>query len=55
VDAKGYFEIVIKVYRPNDVYPNGGKMSQYLESLKLGDEVDVRGPTGRMVYKRNCY
>jgi cytochrome-b5 reductase len=31
-------------------FPEGGKMSQYLENMKLGDTVDVRGPSGRLVY-----
>lgn len=26
-------------------------MSQYLESLKLGDFIDFRGPSGLLVYK----
>ncbi|XP_031563885.1 NADH-cytochrome b5 reductase 3-like [Actinia tenebrosa] len=52
-DNKGYFELVIKIYY-KDVhpkFPEGGKMSQYLESLKLGDTVDIRGPAGKLVYK----
>jgi NAD(P)H-flavin reductase len=28
-------------------------MSQYLDSLKPGDTIDVRGPSGRIKYKRN--
>lgn len=31
-------------------FPEGGKMSQYLENMKLGDTIDVRGPSGRLVY-----
>lgn len=26
-------------------------MSQYLENLKIGETVDFRGPSGRLVYK----
>jgi len=25
-------------------------MSQYLENMKFGDKIDVRGPSGRLVY-----
>lgn len=25
-------------------------MSQYLESLKIGDTIDVRGPSGKVTY-----
>lgn len=28
-------------------------MSQHLESLKIGDTIDVRGPSGRLVYLGN--
>lgn len=55
VDEKGHFDLVMKVYKAsqNPDFPNGGKMSQYMDSLKIGDKIDVRGPTGRMNYKRN--
>jgi len=52
-DTKGYFELVIKVYF-KDVhpkFPNGGKMTQHLESLKIGDKIKVRGPAGKIQYK----
>lgn len=26
-------------------------MSQYLENMKIGDTIDIRGPSGRLVYK----
>lgn len=32
-------------------FPGGGKMSQYLESLKLNDTIDFRGPSGLLIYK----
>lgn len=31
-------------------YPDGGKMSQYLDSLEVGDTVDIRGPDGKVSY-----
>ena len=36
-------------------FPKGGKMSQYLESLKVGDTVDIRGPSGKVVYLGQGY
>lgn len=51
-DDKGYFELVIKVYF-KDVhpkFPDGGKLTQHLESLKVGDTMNVRGPKGRLEY-----
>ncbi|EAW91454.1 cytochrome b5 reductase 1, isoform CRA_d [Homo sapiens] len=31
-------------------FPEGGKMSQYLDSLKVGDVVEFRGPSGLLTY-----
>nr|CAB3235111.1 NADH-cytochrome b5 reductase 3-like [Phallusia mammillata] len=52
-DDKGHMDLVIKVYFSNQhpKYPDGGKMSQYLENLPLGQPVDVRGPGGLIKYK----
>jgi cytochrome-b5 reductase len=54
-DDKGFFDLVLKVYKAgvHPKFPDGGKMSQYLDSLKPGDTIDVRGPSGRLQYKRN--
>eukprot|EP00731_Ephydatia_muelleri_P006177 Em0003g425a len=51
-DERGYFELVIKVYFANvhPKFPEGGKMSQYLDTLGIGDTVDVRGPLGKVTY-----
>ncbi|XP_075235126.1 NADH-cytochrome b5 reductase 3-like isoform X2 [Lycorma delicatula] len=48
----GYMDLVIKVYFKNvhPKFPEGGKLSQYLENLKIGDTVSVRGPSGRLKY-----
>jgi cytochrome-b5 reductase len=54
-DDKGYFDLVLKVYKANvhPKFPNGGKMSQYLDEMKPGDTIEVRGPSGRLQYKQN--
>ncbi|XP_053600183.1 NADH-cytochrome b5 reductase 2 isoform X2 [Plodia interpunctella] len=51
-DDKGYVDLVIKVYFKNvhPKFPEGGKMSQHLENMKLGETIDVRGPSGRLQY-----
>lgn len=51
----GYVDLVIKVYFKNvhPKFPEGGKMSQHLESLKIGDTIDIRGPSGRLNYLGN--
>lgn len=47
-ELKGYVDLVVKVYRRGEQtqFPDGGKMSQYLDNLKIGDAVDVVGPCG---------
>merc|ERR1711990_718203 len=42
----GCVKFVIKAYRPCERFPNGGKMSQHVDSLKIGDYLDFRGPVG---------
>lgn len=51
-DEKGHFDLVIKVYgRGSDLFPDGGKVSQYLDSLSIGDSIDIAGPYGLIEYK----
>ncbi|XP_071452703.1 NADH-cytochrome b5 reductase 2-like isoform X1 [Hetaerina americana] len=52
-ESKGHMELVIKVYMKNThpKYPEGGKMSQHLENMKIGDTIDVRGPSGKLKYE----
>ncbi|KAK7891799.1 hypothetical protein WMY93_023762 [Mugilogobius chulae] len=52
-DDKGFVDLVVKIYFKNvhPKFPEGGKMSQYLESLKINDTIDFRGPSGLLVYK----
>lgn len=52
-DEIGYFDLVIKVYFKNvhPRFPEGGKMSQHLEAMSIGDTIDVRGPSGHYTYK----
>ncbi|KAM8973378.1 NADH-cytochrome b5 reductase 3 [Pelodytes ibericus] len=52
-DDKGYVDLVVKIYFKgiHPKFPEGGKMSQYLEGLKLNETIDFRGPSGLLVYK----
>ena len=47
-DTPGTVTFVIKVYKAgvHPKFPEGGKMSQHLDSLKIGDTMDMRGPKG---------
>ncbi|KAI5058878.1 hypothetical protein GOP47_0027048 [Adiantum capillus-veneris] len=49
----GYFELLIKVYFKgvHPKFPDGGLMSQHLDSLEVGvGAVDVKGPLGHIEY-----
>jgi cytochrome-b5 reductase len=51
----GEVSLVIKVYNAgvHPKFPDGGKMSQHLDSLKIGDAIDIKGPKGHMEYLGN--
>lgn len=58
-DSAGYVELAIKIYRPGKFrmpdgkevdWEDGGKMSRYLDSKKVGDYIDIMGPTGMHEY-----
>lgn len=49
-EVTGFVDLVIKVYPPCEKFPEGGKMSQHLDSLEIGDTIDVKGPVGEIVY-----
>jgi len=48
----GEVSLVIKVYMAgvHPQFPEGGKMSQHLDSLKIGDTIEMKGPKGHMEY-----
>lgn len=54
-EEQGYVDLVVKVYykKVHPSYPEGGKMSQYLDNMAIGDAIDFRGPNGLLVYKDN--
>ncbi|CAK9171587.1 unnamed protein product [Ilex paraguariensis] len=52
VDELGHFDLVVKIYFKgvNPKFPDGGLMSQYLDSLSLGSVLEVKGPLGHIEY-----
>ncbi|CAN0907982.1 Nitrate reductase [NADH] [Linum grandiflorum] len=52
LDKMGHFDLVVKVYfeKVHPKFPNGGLMSQYLDSLEIGSAVEVKGPLGHIEY-----
>lgn len=51
-DEHGYVDLIVKVYFKNvhPKFPDGGKMTQYLDGLRIGETIDFRGPSGRLQY-----
>jgi cytochrome-b5 reductase len=51
-DDLGHLDLIIKVYFKNihPSFPDGGKVSQYIHNLKIGQTLNIRGPTGRLLY-----
>ncbi|KAG2579300.1 hypothetical protein PVAP13_6NG244624 [Panicum virgatum] len=51
-DEVGHFELLVKVYLKGEhpKFPDGGLMTQYLDSLPIGSCVDVKGPLGHVAY-----
>ena len=47
ITTLGYVDFVIKVYKPClPRFPVGGIMSQYIDTLQLGDSILMEGPKG---------
>lgn len=52
-DSKGNFILCIKVYFPSQKFPEGGKLSQYMENMTIGDTLKFNGPLGKVQYDGN--
>lgn len=54
-ETPGKVSFVIKVYKAgvHPKFPEGGKMSQHLDSLRIGQTVDMKGPKGHLSYLGN--
>ncbi|KAG8485390.1 hypothetical protein CXB51_021497 [Gossypium anomalum] len=52
IDEVGHFDLLVKIYFKgvHPKFPNGGLMSQYLDSLPLGSSLKVKGPMGHIQY-----
>ena len=51
VDQVGHVDLIIKVYF-KDVHPKfaeGGKMSQHLDGMDVGQSIDFRGPNNGLL------
>ncbi|CAD8204579.1 unnamed protein product [Paramecium octaurelia] len=53
----GYFQIPIKIYRPNvhPQFPNGGELTPWLEKLDLNSELTIKRCLGKLCYHNNQF
>lgn len=51
-ETPGSVTFVIKIYKAgvHPKFPEGGKMSQHLDSLRIGDSIQMKGPKGHLTY-----
>ncbi|KAF8805919.1 nitrate reductase [Phlegmacium glaucopus] len=49
--AKGFIDLLIKIYYPNAEFPKGGLMTLGVSELVLGDAVELKGPVGHFNWK----
>jgi len=50
--GKGYVDFVVKVYFAgvHPRFPEGGKLTQHLDKMSIGDTIDVKGPLGEYIF-----
>lgn len=48
----GTFDLVVKTYFPDENQP-GGTMSNIMDCLRIGQEIEVKGPSGEIRYRGN--
>lgn len=53
INTKGYADFAIKCYPKTEEYPEGGKMGNFIRTLRVGDKIRCEGPMGRCKYKGN--
>jgi nitrate reductase (NAD(P)H) len=51
-EEDGSFDLVVKTYFPDRRQP-GGAMSNLLDCMPIGKDIEIRGPTGEIAYKGN--
>ncbi|KIP03550.1 hypothetical protein PHLGIDRAFT_496512 [Phlebiopsis gigantea 11061_1 CR5-6] len=57
-EENGTITFCVKTYFPTvgGPYPPGGLISNYLDCMKEGEEIDIRGPMGEIIYKgKGCF
>ena len=53
INQKGSVDYVVKCYPKTEEFPDGGKLSQFLLTKRIGDKILMEGPVGRTTYIGN--
>lgn len=48
-NQQGTLDLLVKVYAPTPI-EKGGKMTMALDKLAIGDNVEIKGPIGKLIY-----
>lgn len=46
-------DLLVKVYKPNDQFVEGGLVSQFIDNLKINETVKFKYPFGKVIYLKN--
>lgn len=49
--ARGFIDMLIKIYHPTTAFPLGGRMTLGFSELVAGDTVELKGPVGHFIWK----
>ncbi|KAF8967746.1 nitrate reductase [Flammula alnicola] len=47
---RGFVDVLVKIYYPNEQYPLGGRMTLGFSELRAGDTVELKGPIGQFTW-----
>ncbi|KAG6809936.1 hypothetical protein H0H92_014018 [Tricholoma furcatifolium] len=47
---RGFIDLLVKIYYPNQEFPLGGRMTLGFDELAIGDSVELKGPLGHFVW-----
>lgn len=50
VEQPGFVDLLVKVYLPSPQFPEGGQLTQYINTLQVGDFMTMDGPKGKLEY-----
>jgi nitrate reductase (NAD(P)H) len=48
---RGSVDLLVKIYYPDDRYPQGGRMTLGFAELEIGDSIELKGPIGHFIWK----